>query len=255
MRRGVLWLLPLAMVGCASWGEQLPAPVSDAPSVLDTLALCEEAARLSTREEHKPAVDIFTLATEAGGDCPPHVLATIDRSRHRLRQADELVRQGLAERAHGDLVAAQESFRGALAIYPKYYWVQKFERDLGDEISAELAHTRAVELDRHRSEIADSHVDQARSAQLDGALDEAVNWVGKAIQVHPTDPVVRGRVVDLARGLGLNLFSSGELMRARTLWNAALSLEPDDERLRGYLEQVEVRLRHLDEIKRDHPRP
>ena len=48
----------------------------------------------------------------------------------------------------------------------------------------------------------------------------------------------------------MNLFSAGELVQAKTIWQAAISLDKGNELLRQYLDEVDSRLRSLDQIKR-----
>lgn len=165
-------------------------------------------------------------------------------------------------------------------VYPKYYWVDRLIANLPPDPSGELealrreASTRldagqpqaalqaleraaqlapesdlAAEATRLRTEIGDASLAQAQRAQQVGDLDLAVELATRAISVRPEAPV-RDRAVDLARQLGLALYSAGELVRAEAIWRAALALDAGNELLLQYLDEVASRLQSLDQIKK-----
>lgn len=218
----------VAVTGCAT------TPV-EAPPAVDLEAACSRAASLARSGEHKPAVDTLRTVRERGGNCAEAALEATRESERRLLEADGFARSGLDARNRGDIVTARESFRLALAAYPKYYWVQKLAADL--DASALAANERAEAL-----------LAESRQAQQAGNLALAAQRLEEAALVRPARPV-RDEVVDLGRRLGLSLFSSGELKRARDVWQAVLSLDPDHEQIRQYLDEVEESLRSLDAIK------
>lgn len=225
----LLWPV-VALAGCATSG------VVDPPA-FDTKAACAEAARLSGAGEHQPAVDALRAVQEVGATCSRPILAALEESERRLSEADDWARAGLEARKRGDLATAGESFRRALEAYPKYYWVRKLARSL--EVDARA--TTALAL---------SKLEESRTAQQAGNLSLAITKLEEAIEARP-EPPVRADVVDLGRRLGLSLFSSGELGRARDLWQATLALDPDNQQIRRYLEEVERSLRNLEAIKDD----
>ena len=251
-----------------------------APGEAAVQAGCLRAARLAAEEEHKPAVDALAALPEGGGRCGRSVLDAVAESARRLAEADALVRGGLEQRRAGDLEAARRAYREALVVYPKYYWVDRLIANLPPDPSGELealrreAATRldagqpqaalqaleraaqlapesdlAAEATRLRTEIGDASLAQAQRAQQVGDLDLAVELATRAISVRPEAPV-RDRAVDLARQLGLALYSAGELVRAEAIWRAALALDAGNELLLQYLDEVASRLQSLDQIKK-----
>ena len=260
-----------------------PTKVEDVPDVepVDFSAECGRAARLARAGEHKPAVDALKSLLGAGGDCEPAVLDDLALSEGVLTEADALVRQGLAARRAGEIEAARRSFRQAREVYPKYYWVEKLERSLPPDFAAQVAVLREQaikllasgqpeeallrleeaaeiappdlelrqEIARLRTDLGDERLGEAHEAQQAGDLSRAVELTELAIAAQPEHPV-RDRVIEFARRLGLNLFSAGELIQAKAIWQAAISLDKGNELLRQYLDEVDSRLRSLDQIKR-----
>lgn len=310
--RGLAALCALLLVaGCASRGKVAQPPLVDpeivaeesecadcpavdaappepeveiAPPVVapDMEAECRQAAGLVEAGEHKPAIESLDLVLRAGASCDDQVLGAVQESQRLLAAADELARRGLDARRAGDVAGARDSFRRALAVYPKYYWVQRLEQDLPADSSGELAELReaasaaeasgrpemaielleraaglpsagpeiAVEIGRLRAELVAARLGAARHAQRTGNLAQALTWTEEAIAARPAPPL-QEQVVEFARRLGLTLFSAGELVQARRLWNAALSLDQANGLLRQYLDEVEARLKTLDAIKDD----
>ncbi len=302
----------LIVAGCASRGKVAPPPepesvepaaaearcadcppVDGAPPAVvveiappveipDMEGECQRAAGFSEAGEHKPAVESLDLVLRAGASCEASVLGAVEESQRRLAEADDLARRGLEARRQGDVAAARESFRQALAVYPRYYWVQRLEHDLPADFSSELRELReaasaelaagrseealelleraaglpaatpevAAEAARVRTELASARLGVALRAQRTGDLTQALAWTERALATRP-EPPLKQQVVEFARRLGLTLFSAGELVQARSVWRAALSLDESNERLIEYLDEVEARLRTLAAIADD----
>ncbi len=258
----------------------LPVDPMNPALPLNVEAECSQAARLSAVGEHKPAVDGLETVLRAGATCPDAVMTAVKDSGRRLADADELARVGLEARKVGDIATAKESFHLALVVYPKYYWVQKLVHDLPADSLPEVQALReaaaerlssglpeealelleqaalmssagpevAEEMARIRTEVAIVRLSEARRAQQTGDLSRAAERTKEALAAQPDQPVLE-QVVDFARRLGLHLFSTGELIKARNLWDAALSLDQGNALLGQYLEEVNARLRNLDAIK------
>lgn len=271
--------LALLLTGCA--GSVAPPTDPVAPPI-DPQSECLRARRLSDLGEHKPAVDALAALPGGGATCDREVLESVARSKQTLAEADAWVRSGLEQRERGDREGASHSFRQALLVYPKYQWVEKLEATLLSGSSGEAATLRRQaaalhaagrleealaalegaaalsparpetegEILRLRNEIGGAGLDAAGLALRAGNLQRAADLTTRAIAVDPGDPV-RDRAVDFARQLGLQLYSAGKLIQAEATWRAALSLDPANEQLLQYLEEVAARLLSLDEIKKD----
>lgn len=271
------------VAGCAGGGVQLAPtvpeqPESDVAAISDLEVECGRAEQLARSGEHKPAVDALSALGESAA-CSREALDAVAESRRTLHEADALVRLGLEAREAGDLAAAKAGFERALAVYPRYYWVEQLVRAL-EPATAELERLRQQtatlvesgradealrvleqarqyspaewgldgEIAQLRSELAESRLALAYRAQQEGRLAEAIELTERAMGARP-DPPAKDRVVEFARLLGLELFSDGQLVRARDIWQRALAWDEDNEQLRKYLVEVEARLESLDEIK------
>lgn len=264
----VIWLALLA--GCAT--SELPPPVDPR---------CDRVVTLAEAGELKPAVDEMATLEAEGVSCPEAVQAGVEQARARLAEADAYVHQALERKRGGDSAAARESFRRALAVYPKYYWVEKLYQDLDEAVQADVSSLREqadrlrshgdlrgalealemasalagsdpqveAELQSLRRHIAERSLARAREAEQQGDLAEAELRTRESMAAQPADPDLKTDIVEYARLLGLKLFAAGELTRAEDLWSRALSLDDANEKLREYLREVEVRLRNLDKIK------
>lgn len=204
---------------------------------------CWEAADHAEAGEHQPAVAMLGEVVEQGGTCSERVLAVIETSFRILEQADELTQRGIEARDAGDINSARRHFQSALAVYPKFYWVQKLHDELPRPESEWL-------IVNSSNPVAATELQEARRAQQERDLGDAVTRALNAIAAEP-DGVVRDEVLDFSRRLGLKLFSGGELSQAEVLWSAALTLDPDDPQLNEYLAEVETRLRRLEQIEGD----
>ena len=255
-------------LGCATTA---PSPVATG---------CDRVAALVDASDHKLAVDALA---EIEATCSDAVVDAVARSQKTFDEADAHVHRAQRQRRDGDLAGASASYRAALRSYPRYYWVQKLQRDLGQEISAELAvlKTRAAsqladgdvaaaegtlaaavaldpadvrlekELDSVRGKVAEAHLALARQAETGGQLEQAGRHTRKATQSAPESGSLRERIVEYARLLGLKLFSDGQLTLARDLWQDALALDMSNSALRQHLEAVQERLESLSRIKKD----
>lgn len=272
-RRAASLALAALSAGCATSGPEGGRDQAIAGSE------CARVASLAAAGEHKPAVDLFDELRAAGGGCPAPVAQAAAGSRELLGRADDQVRAALAARDAGDLAAARRRLGEALEIYPRYYWVQKLESELGqtadrevealrERAAAELAAGRAeeavaalerasalpggaarvsAELVAAREALVEARLSAAYEAQRNGRLEAAVEEVRKAVAAGP-DGAARDRVVEFGLRLGQKLFAAGSLVDARAVWTAVLSLAPGDPTLRQFLEQVETRLEKLERI-------
>jgi tetratricopeptide (TPR) repeat protein len=242
---------------------------------------CDAVVALHADGDYKPAVDAMRGLLDRGVVCSLAADAAFEAARETLGAADEFVRLGLEHRERGEQEAARRSFEEALAVYPKYYWVEALERTLTSEDEALVPdlHQKAAELRARgrieealaileeaqalaptetetaasiselRTEVAFRHLAAAKREADEGRLDQAAESVLQAIDARPVVEPARLRVVEDARNLGLSLFSAGELIKARDLWHAALALDETNPTLVQYLSEVEARLERLAAIQ------
>ena len=298
-------------------------------------------SELSRSGEHKPAVDAFQALEQIGGTCSPEVADSVSRSRAKLMKADSYVHKALQRRKEGNLLSARANLERALAIYPKYYWVQTLIKNIDSSIQAELHSlkneavffesrgdperalsriTDAIKLAPEDRELTSEAarleqliveandeqrilalLDEAREHLKNGRFDEAhlvltrddsaerLGLRGKKLQEEvqkrrlaqirerfdlavemekkgdletaaghtlyilelsdPGDPD-SAQIVEFARLLGMKFFSTGKLSRAKELWENALVIDPGNQKLTSYLEEVETHLENLDRIKK-----
>lgn len=263
-------VLLILLVGCKT------APVKPRES-----SRCDRVVSLCGAGEHKPALDELTELERQGIVCRDEVRAAAERSVAKVKQADSLIKAAQGKRAAGDLAGARESLDQALVVYPKYYWAKKqlleVERAIASEVEGFKLRAEQLEsagnlqaavdtyqrvlslvpgdadvqqrIIRLRGPMSEKKLGLARAAESRGELAAAADLLMQAIDTAPAGSQLRMSLVDYARLLGLKLFSGGELTRARDLWLRGLTLEPGDEKLRDYLEEVKRRLESLERIK------
>jgi tetratricopeptide (TPR) repeat protein len=83
-------------------------------------------------------VDTAQELARSGDSCPSDVKEAVSQSRSKLSKADSYVHKALKRRKEGDLLSARADLQQALAIYPKYYWVQTLIKNVDRSIQAEL---------------------------------------------------------------------------------------------------------------------
>lgn len=228
--------------GCASGpGQSVDETIPTRPAGSES---CERAASLAGAGELKPAVDEMAVVEQLGVRCPEEVLKVVETARARLEEADALVHSAQEKRRQGDLAGAATDLGSALATYPKYYWAEKQLREIQQQISAQSAQTRL----RERQDFS-MRLSRSLAAETQGDLDEASRLTTNLLDHPPTDPDSKVELVEYSRLLGLKLFSEGELTQARNLWQKTLALDPDNQKVREYLQEVNHRLQSLEEIK------
>jgi tetratricopeptide (TPR) repeat protein len=205
---------------------------------------CDRIASLADDGELKPAVDEMSTLEKKGIVCPEKVRVAIDGARARLAEADALVLSAQSKRQLGELEGASSDLERALEVYPKYFWAEKQLRDVRGILSENQAEGR---LQTQRP--SDVMLSQSRTAETRGDLVEASRLTSEILDNPPADPDSRSDLVEYSRLLGLKLFSEGELTKARDLWRQALSLDPSNQKILDYLEDVDQSLRSLEQIK------
>jgi tetratricopeptide (TPR) repeat protein len=113
----------------------------------------------------------------------------------------------------------------------------------GEELLAEV-------LDRRHDHISQRFND-AVDSEKKGDMDAAATHILFVLDLTAPGEQLSAEIVELARLLGLKLYSAGELSRAKELWVNALVIDPGNLKLQSYLKEVEVRLDSLDRIKKE----
>ena len=112
----------------------------------------------------------------------------------------------------------------------------------GDELVSEVA--------ARRNEYVRNRLTEAVEKEKEGDLDIAEEQVLHILKMSGPGDQTSDEVVNFARLLGLKLYSIGELSRAREIWTGALVVDPENPKLKSYLDEVETRLENLDRIKK-----
>jgi len=221
---------------------------------LNVKAECRRIKRLSSSGEHKASVDSLAALKRKDGSCPDSTSRAVKASRSRLEAADTFVRLAMKQKRDGDLLAARGSLKEALVAYPRYYWVQKLLRGVEKSIIAENnARAEAAERrSRLKADIdkATEELNAARKAEKDGRLDDSTYHISQALIIIPPNDPLQGEIVEYARLIGMKSFSSGHLRQAREVWRLAVAADPDNEKLRKYLREVEYRIDNLEKIQK-----
>jgi len=105
------------------------------------------------------------------------------------------------------------------------------------------------EIHRLRQGWAEEALAAAGNAEKDGDLRSAFYYVGVALSQGPLDEGVLGDIIEFSRLLGMKFYSKGKLSQAQEVWILALDYDPNNSKIRGYLEEVEDRLDSLRKIQ------
>ncbi len=100
-----------------------------------------------------------------------------------------------------------------------------------------------------RSQLIDQRFSVARESEQKGDVDVAAGHARYVLELSRAGDSTTPEVVEFARLLGVKLFSAGKLVRAKELWGTALDLDPGNDKLATYLEEVNDRLKNLEKIK------
>ncbi len=152
-----------------------------------------------------------------------------------------------------DPEAASSRLKQAAMLYPADAEIKsqitRIDRVIAEnKARAEAAERRSrvkADIDRAAGEL-----NAARKAEQDGRLDDSAYYISQALIIIPRDVPLQGEIVEYARLIGMRSFSSGRLRQAREVWRLARVADPDNEKLRKYLYEVESRIENLEKIQR-----
>ncbi len=106
------------------------------------------------------------------------------------------------------------------------------------------------EVMARRNEYLRNRLTEAVEKENEGDLVAAEGQALQILKMTGPGDQASDEVVNFARLLGLKLYSIGELSRAKEIWINALIVDPENPKLKSYLEEVETRLENLDRIKK-----
>ena len=107
------------------------------------------------------------------------------------------------------------------------------------------------EIHRFRQDWAVEALAAAGKAEKTGDLGGAFYYVGVALSQGPLDEDVLNDIIEFSRLLGMKFYSKGKLSQAQEVWTLALGYDPNNSKLRSYLEEVEDRLESLKKIQEE----
>ena len=91
----------------------------------------------------------------------------------------------------------------------------------------------------------------AARAEEEGNLKDAFYYLGLTLNDASMDKERLDEIVEFARLLGLKFYSRGRFSQAREVWNLALTQDPKNRKLKGYLDEVEKRLESIKKIQEE----
>jgi tetratricopeptide (TPR) repeat protein len=102
---------------------------------------------------------------------------------------------------------------------------------------------------RRRTGLIDQRFSVAREAEQRGDLDVAAGHARYVLELSRPDDATTPDVVEFSRLLGVKLFSAGQLVKARDIWEVAHACDPGNDKLANYLKEVDARLESLEKIR------
>ena len=88
-------------------------------------------------------------------------------------------------------------------------------------------------------------------AEEQGNLNDAYYYLGLTVGDSPMEKRRLDDVVEFARLLGLKFYAKGRFTQAREVWNLALAQDPNNRKLKGYLDEVRKRLDSIKKIQEE----
>jgi tetratricopeptide (TPR) repeat protein len=149
-----------------------------------------------------------------------------DRAEKALTLARTLTAQGRLSEAAG-LLEKSEAIR---------YLGQPAKE--AAEVISQLHEARALDL-----------YSRARALWKAGDLEGAVKVASSALAAGPKRDPLRQDTIELARLLGIKLYSSGSFAAARKLWLGALDADPGNTEIARYLAEADQRLADIERIR------
>ena len=193
--------------------------------------------------------------------------------------ADVFDMLGVIAHQRGDTIAAEERFRRAVAINPNYTEAllnlaitlndrRKYDeaREVFERLGQKTPRGQQDIEPFARGKLANLHADLAQAYADMGMLDESIEQLSKAVKLAPTFADLRtrlgmlyrdgGRLDDAKRELvaavqsnpkyarahvllGSTLLALGDKEGARSSWNEALAVEPENPRAASFLKMLD----------------
>ncbi len=152
-----------------------------------------------------------------------------------------------------DPEAARNRLEQAAMLYPADEEIKSQITRIDRVIEENNARAEAAERrSRLQADIdrATGELNAARKAEHDGRLNDSAYYISQALIIIPRDVPLHGEIVEYAQLIGMRSFSTGRLRQAREVWRLARVADPDNEKLRKYLHEVEYRIENLEKIQR-----
>ncbi|MFV1956837.1 MAG: hypothetical protein ACC669_03590 [bacterium] len=171
-----------------------------------------------------------------------------------IAETESLVSEAHYLESVNDWEAARSRLEQAAMLYPEDAEIKaqigRIDRVIEENRAKAAAEERRsrlkADIDRATEEL-----NAARKAEQDGRLDDSAYHISQALIIIPRNDPLQREIVEYARLLGMKSFSSGRLRQAREVWRLAMAADPDNEKLRKYLHEVEYRIDNLENIQRD----
>ena len=105
-------------------------------------------------------------------------------------------------------------------------------------------------VEKRRREQIRQRFDVAVEMEKKGDLETAAGHTLYILELSNPGEPDSAQIVEFARLLGMKLYSTGKLSKAKELWEKALVIDPGNQKLTSYLKEVGTRLDNLDRIKK-----
>jgi tetratricopeptide (TPR) repeat protein len=218
-----------------------------AQKLLDDVQRCIENEVMSLKSESD--------YLESRGDLP----GALERIQEagRLAPEDAQLRKGIVRlQAEVEQSRERSRIRGILEKVKSLADAERFEEaervlsfenspgalgEEGEELLRQIRERRTALVTRRLAEAIESE----QKGDLDAAAD---NLSGVLVLVGDKDLQI-GQAVEFARLLGMKFYSAGRMSKARDLWVLALEKDPGNEKMKRYIEEVNLRLEKLEKLK------
>jgi len=159
--------------------------------------------------------------------------------------------------ARRDYQEALRAIDTALVLFPNHQWCLNLKSDLSAELRRPVrtkseAPVASSPLSAERKREAEIAYQTAQRHFKNGDLTEAITFWEEVERIAPDYMSVREYLVDAYKFVGVGLYGESQLEEAISVWSKAISLQPGNTEISGYISRAENEIRKLQELSFDH---